>query len=422
MVARIKIASSLSGSLNYNEQKVARQEALCIHAVNYPKDLEQLNFYNKLRRMEHQAALNERVKANSVHISLNFHESDKLTQDRLKEIARSYMQQIGFGDQPYLVYEHKDAGHQHIHIVSTNIRIDGSRINTHNIGRNQSEIARKNIEHTYGLVKAEGQHTRQKQVVHQAFVQKVQYGRAETKQAIANVLDAVVNQYKFTSLPELNAILKQYNVMADRGKEDSRLYKYQGLYYRALDENGNKIGVPIKASAFYNKPTLANLAKKFDRNDELRQPHKQRLKTQIDWALHGSNTSLPELKRDLEKEDIATIIRQNEQGKIYGITFVDYETKCVFNGSDLGKEYSAKRILERCSLTEERIETIRQELRQHIKQPSSQTDSEPNSQDSVQGQLPLKEKSLLEILMQPKLQQEDAPYELGLRRKRSRRR
>jgi Relaxase/Mobilisation nuclease domain len=422
MVAKIKITSSLSRSLNYNEQKVARHEAQCIHAVNYPKDLEHLNFYNKLRRMEHQAAFNERVKANSVHISLNFDEADMLTQDRLKEIAGSYMQQIGFGDQPYLLYEHKDAGHQHIHIVSTNIRADGSRINMHNIGRNQSEKARKNIEQEFRLVKAEGQHKRHKQKVNQAFIQKVQYGKAQTKQAIANVLELVVNQYKFTSLPELNAVLKQYNVMADQGKEDSRLYKYRGLYYRALDENGNKIGVPIKASAFYNKPTLANLEKKFDRNDELRQPHKQRLKTQIDWALHGGNTSLPELKRDLEKEDIATIIRQNKQGKIYGITFVDYETKCVFNGSDLGKEYSAKRILERCGLTEERIETIRREHRQQDKQPSSRTDSEPNSLDSRQGQVPLKEKSLLEILMQPELLQEDAPYELSLRRKRSRRR
>ena len=420
MVARIKIASSLSTSLNYNEQKVAHQEALCIHAVNYAKDLEQLNFYNKLRRMEHQAALNERVKANSVHISLNFHEADKLTKDRLKEIAGSYMQQIGFGDQPYLVYEHKDAGHQHIHIVSTNIRADGSRINTHNIGRNQSEIARKNIEHTYGLVKAEGQQRRQKQAIDHAFVHKVQYGRVETKQAIANVLDLVVNLYKFTSLPELNAVLKQYNVTADRGKEDSRLYKYRGLYYRALDENGNKIGVPIKASSFYNKPTLANLEKKFDRNEELRQPHKQRLKTQIDWALHGGNTSLPELKKDLEKEDIATIIRQNEQGKIYGITIVDYETKCVFNGSDLGKEYSAKRILERCGLTEERIETIRQEHRQKIKQQFSQVDSESDSKDSRRGGEQLKEKPLLEILIQSEHDQDDIPYELRIKRKRSR--
>ncbi len=56
------------------------------------------------------------------------------------------MSKIGFGDQPYLVYQHFDARHPHIHIVTTNIKSDGSRIKTHNIGRNQSERARREIE------------------------------------------------------------------------------------------------------------------------------------------------------------------------------------------------------------------------------------------------------------------------------------
>jgi uncharacterized protein YijF (DUF1287 family) len=53
------------------------------------------------------------------------------------------MEKIGFGEQPYLIYKHEDAGHPHIHIVSTTIKADGSRINTHNIGRNQSEKQEK---------------------------------------------------------------------------------------------------------------------------------------------------------------------------------------------------------------------------------------------------------------------------------------
>ena len=72
MVARIKRGSSLSRTLNYNEQKVKHGAAECINAVGYPKDLDQLSFYDKLHRLEHQAALNERITANSVHISLNF--------------------------------------------------------------------------------------------------------------------------------------------------------------------------------------------------------------------------------------------------------------------------------------------------------------------------------------------------------------
>ncbi len=93
-----------------------------------------------------QASLNENVSRNSVHISLNFDPSEKLTNEQLKEISDRYMQKIGFGEQPYLVYQHFDAGHPHIHIVSVKVRADSTRIDTNNIGRNQSEKARKEIE------------------------------------------------------------------------------------------------------------------------------------------------------------------------------------------------------------------------------------------------------------------------------------
>ncbi len=161
MVARIKRTQSLSRSLNYNEKKVQAGVAACIEAVNYPKDLDAMNFYDKLHRLENQAELNERVAANSVHISLNFHENDTLNKEKLSVIAKTYMQGIGFEKQPYLVYQHHNAGHPHIHIVSTNIERDGSKIEMNNIGRNQSEQARKAIELQFGLTKAEGRGQKQ---------------------------------------------------------------------------------------------------------------------------------------------------------------------------------------------------------------------------------------------------------------------
>ena len=108
--------------------------------------------------------------------------------------------------------------------------------------------------------------------------QKVQYGKSETKRAIANVLDHVLNTYKYTSLPELNAVLYQYNMIADRGDESSRIYQNGGLVYRILDANGKKVGVPIKASDFYNKPTLKCLQEKFRQHEAARQPYKARVK------------------------------------------------------------------------------------------------------------------------------------------------
>src|SRR4051794_13291130 len=128
MVAVIKTGHSIHRILNYNEQKVKEGVAECIVAVNYPKDEEDLSFTNKLNRLQNQTALNENVSRKSVNISLNFHPSERLRKERLQEISEAYMKKIGFGEQPYLVYQHHDATHPHIHIVSIKVRADGSRI------------------------------------------------------------------------------------------------------------------------------------------------------------------------------------------------------------------------------------------------------------------------------------------------------
>ena len=350
MVAVIKTGTSLHRAVNYNEQKVKEGAAACIAAVNYPKDVAQLTLSQKLNRLLHQAALNQNVTRKSVHISLNFDPSEKdCSPERLSQIAHAYMNKIGFGDQPYLVYQHHDAGHPHIHIVTLKVRADGSCIDMHNIGRNQSQQARKEVEKVFGLVQADAHKRIGAHELKPVPAQKVQYGKRETKRAIANVLDHVLNSYKFTSLPELNAVLSLYNVIADRGEESSRTFKNGGLVNLILDANGKKTGVPIKASDFYNKPTLKFLQERFAQHERARLPFKARIKNAIDLALlkHPKH-SLHSLMEALKKEGIDTLIRQNEVGLIYGVTYVDNYSKCVFNGSDLGKAYSAKGLQDRC--------------------------------------------------------------------------
>ena len=117
MVAVIKTGYSIHRILNYNENKVKEGKAECVSAGNYPIDIENLSFTYKLNRLLKQAALNGNVTRNSVHISLNFDPSEKISNMQLREIADTYMQKIGFGEQPYLTYQHFDAGHPHIHIV-----------------------------------------------------------------------------------------------------------------------------------------------------------------------------------------------------------------------------------------------------------------------------------------------------------------
>lgn len=341
MVVRIKSPHSLQRALNYNEKKCQKDQAQCIHAENYLLPADKMNFHQKLERLQDLILRNERAKkSNTLHISLNFDPSERFKTEKLNQIARTYMDKIGFGDQPYLVYEHHDAGHPHIHILTTNIQADGRRIDTYNIGRNQSEKARKEIETKFGLIKAQDKRQSQALSINAVDVQKVQYGKSETLRSISNVLDKVLDRFKYTSLAELNAVLKLYNVMADRGREAGITFRTGGLHFRLLDEHGKKIGVPAKASLIHSKPILKNLERRFTENQSLRQPDKRKLVTSIDWVLSKGPKNLPEFLSALQKEKVQVLLRENKDGIIYGITFIDFRTKAVFNGSDLGKSYS----------------------------------------------------------------------------------
>jgi hypothetical protein len=421
MVAVIKTGHSIHRILNYNEQKVKEGVAQCIAAMNYPKDVSQLTLSNKLNRLLNQAALNENVTRNSVHISLNFDPSENLSPVRLGEIADTYMNKIGFGKQPYLVYQHQDAGHPHIHIVTIKVRSDGSRIDMQNIGRNQSEAARKEIEQSFGLMKAEDSKQRQAYKLKPINVQKVQYGKSETKRAITNVLDAVLNSYKYSSLPELNAVLQQYNVIADGGNDSSRVYKNNGLTYRIIDENGNKIGVPIKASDFYSKPTLKYLQAKFQQNETAKQPNKVRVKNTIDLVLlKYPNHPIQSLAKSLEKEGINTVLRQNDDGIIYGITYVDHRTKSVFNGSDLGKQYSAKGIQDRCKQSE-KMQPNQPVKKQAVRQVEAKNQATDKEQKNTIGQINISTiPKVLDDLLQPTQPNNYLPHQLKKTKKKKR--
>jgi hypothetical protein len=350
MVAVIHQSTRLDVVLNYNERKVKAGVAVCLEAGYYPVDAAELSFAQKLRRLELLTELNQRTKHNSVHISLNFDPSEKLPDEALRAIAEAYLEKIGFELQPYLLYKHMDAGHPHLHIVTTNIKADGKAIHLHNLGVNKSRPACVAIEKEFGLVVATDKHIKQAYRTDAVNAARVLYGKSETKRAIGNVLQAVLQVYNYTSLPELNAVLKLYNVVADRGEENSRVFKHQGLVYRVLDDKGNKVGVPIKASLFFKDTKLKDLQWRFEKN-KLRKDDpvaKRKLRNLVDGYFLGRAKSLDGLVAALKDKGVDMVVRRNEEGLVYGLTYIDHLSKGVYNGSALGKAYSANAIRERC--------------------------------------------------------------------------
>jgi hypothetical protein len=326
MVARIAPPRKLSKVLNYNEKKVAQKKAELIHSKNFLQDHRRMTYAEKLDRFTRLNELHTRSETNTLHITLNFHPSESLSDEQFRAIADRYMEGIEMAGQPYLVYRHDDARHPHIHIVTSLITADGKRIKTHNNVPRLSEPTRKAIEVEFNLVRAGGKKPQADQ-------------RLATTTRMAQVLQQVNHDYKFGSLAEYNAILRAHQIIATASK------KTGALYYSELDDKGHKKGPPIMASRLPGPYKLADLQKKFADSKELRKADIPSIRHRIDWALTQHPHSLRDLTAHLRGEKIDLVLYQRGDGKVYGLAYVDHETRTAINGGDLGKQYTAGAML-----------------------------------------------------------------------------
>jgi len=347
MHPKIKPKKNILVSLRYNEKKVAEGKAERISAENFLKDHDKLTRDEIITRFRQRSSFNERLPDHGVHFSLNFGKTEKLDNEKMVRIADRYMTGMGFEDEPYIAYRHTDAGHTHLHIVATNVRADGSRLDLKPRDYLASYLLCKQLEREFSLEKAEKLTPGDKPRFAVEHAQRVHYGDPGLKHAISDVLNTVVDHYKYTNLDEFNAILKQYNVTANPGQEHSRLHKVGGLLYHALDADGNRIGVPIKASLFLLKPTLKNLEQRFTQNQQLRESSRERIHTAIDWALAGRAPDWTGFTKSLEKDGIAVITAKNQDGHD-GVFFVDHVQKAAFSSEKLGPAYREEVLRNRC--------------------------------------------------------------------------
>ena len=144
MVGRITSGKSLYGVLAYNRLKVDGNQArviFCNRMLPPGGDPARLTAAHCRRVMQTwlDAKKNSRFVETIFHASLNPHPEDRLSEQQLADIAEEYMQRMGYGDQPYVVYLHRDIARAHLHIVSVRVGPDGQKID------DGSGIARKRL-------------------------------------------------------------------------------------------------------------------------------------------------------------------------------------------------------------------------------------------------------------------------------------
>ena len=336
MIAKISATENLGGALGYNFKKVEKGEASILLAAELYQDREgRYTMEDVLADMEALIPKKCRTKKTVFHCSLNPHPDEKLSDETLTQIAKEYMEALGYGKQPYIVFKHNDIAREHIHIVSLRVDDEGRKINDRFEKRRSKQITDA-LERKFGLIpssKVSGKV--------ETETPKVDIDRGNIKEQVASVIRMVLKHYKFCSLGELNAILNKYNLAVEEVKTEFRGKKYDGLVYVPTDDKGGKVSTPINASDIGRGVGYTAVQNRMQKSKQAIKPLVPTIRGKVLQTMRTSPQTEEELRQRLEGQGLRVVIRKNESGRIYGITFIDDKEGIALNGSRLGKGYAA---------------------------------------------------------------------------------
>lgn len=332
MVAKISIGNSLYGALVYNGEKLNKDKGKLISSNKiYNDGSGSLDIRRAFEDFKRWIPANTRTERPMMHISLNPHPDDKLTDAQFSQLADDYMKMMGFENVPFLVFKHEDIDRFHLHIVALRVDTDGRCISDRNNFYKNKKVCRE-LEKKYGLKVAE-----REKVSPDTPITKID-PNGDIKRQVQNTVKLVGMRWQFQSIGEYNAILGLYNVRCELtdGKVNGR--EYHGLVYFATDDNGNTIATPLKASRLGKFASRTAIENKFERDkDKINIKPTKRIVADAMASATGKDDFIARLK----ERNIDLVLRYNSDGRLYGATYVDHSNHVSLNGSRLGKEFSA---------------------------------------------------------------------------------
>ena len=336
MIAKISATENLGGALGYNFKKVEKEEASILLAQGLYQNKEgTYTMAEVFADMEALIPKKCRTKKAVFHCSLNPHPDEQLSDETLTQIAKEYMEALGYGKQPYIVFKHSDIAREHIHIVSLRVNGAGKKINDR-FEKRRSKLITDALERKFGLIPSSKVTNREMEEV-----AKIDTTKGNVKEQVAETLRSVLKHYKFCSLGELNAILSAYNLTVEEIKTEFRGKKYDGLVYVPTNDKGGKISTPINASDIGRGVGYTAIQNRIQKSKQTIKPLIPTIRNKVLQTMRTSPNTEKELRQRLEEQGLRVIIRKNESGRIYGITFIDDKEGIALNGSRLGKGYAA---------------------------------------------------------------------------------
>lgn len=129
MIVKILKKSATFKAVNYNTGKVDKNRGELLLAKNFGvlQGMENLRPQDYINYFEAVSSRSTRIKYPQFHVAIST-KGRSHSKEELADIAKKWMQGMGYGEQPYLLIFHKDTANNHVHLVSTRVGKDGKKI------------------------------------------------------------------------------------------------------------------------------------------------------------------------------------------------------------------------------------------------------------------------------------------------------
>ncbi len=205
-----------------------------------------------------------RVKEPVFHVSLNPNPKDNLDDNTLLEIAHYYMDHMGFRDQPYVIFRHNDTG-PHPSACHIGMHSSGRQPCDLRYYKNRSMLFTQEIETKFGLIPTiPGQEQKTFEEL-----RKVEYVRGNLKETqFASVIRNLMGPLRFLLARRIQHSAEPVQHKRRRMRWEVEGRSYKGVIYGALDDEGERIGKPIKSSRIGRDVGYKALQNHYEKNEK----------------------------------------------------------------------------------------------------------------------------------------------------------
>lgn len=259
MIAKIKTGKFFKGAFKYNLDKVEEGSATLFYHSMFNKEAP--SFADMQVELLERSRMCPNISNPVFHTSLNFSPDEYLEDETLQSIIDDYMERLGYGSTPYVVFKHNDTNHQHVHIISSNIELVNGKYRKINDSYLylKSESISRSLEIDYNLIIATDVVKQSKEL--DRFIPELKgYGKVATYEQLKNVSEFIVSEYKFSDLGELNSLLNKYNIACFRNR-DLRGNEYYKFTFQnpATRKNVGVGGTPLQLGLSFSSDKLKHL-------------------------------------------------------------------------------------------------------------------------------------------------------------------